>query len=205
MSGHHLKFFDIMDNSPDSLPNVSCFDLFVKDPKVCKLGVIQGTHSFITHVIKGIEQSSKNSTFIDLLNQFTKVPIKTHVFQRMTKSILQELALCVLQELISCGPSRAQNLSLVLQETRAHGKTVVIEQDEFPVDDEFIGDIDEAFFKLSDVTGFSPEKKVASGQGHEAPCPPSDDKVFFVTPIKTKPKSLRGDFQVNLRQKSIHN
>ena len=94
---------------------------------------------------------------------------------------------------------------LVLQETRTHGKTVVIEQDEFPVDDEFIGDIDEAFFKLSDVTGFSPEKKVASGQGHEAPCAPSDAKVFFVTPIKTKPKSLRGDFQVNLRQKSIHN
>ena len=199
-------FLLIMDFSPDSLPNVSCFDLFVKNPKGCKLSVIQGAHSFITHVvIKGTEQSPKNSVFIDLFNQFTKVPIKSYVFQRMTKSILQELALCVLQELISCGPSRAQNLSLVLQETRAHGKTVVIEQDEFPVDDEFIGDIDEAFFKLSDVTGFSPEKKVASGQGHEAPCPPSDDKVFFVTPIKTKPKSLRGDFQVNLRQKSIHN
>ena len=103
--GHHLKFFVIMNNSPDSLPNVSCFDLFVKNPKGCKLEVIQGSHKFLSDVINGSEQSPINSVFIGLFNQFTKVPIKDYVFQRMTKSILQELALCILQELISYGPT----------------------------------------------------------------------------------------------------
>ena len=114
----------------------------------------------------------------------------------MTKSILQELALCILQELISYGSDRAQNLSLVLEETRTGGKTVVIEKNEFPVDTDFISDIDETFFKISDVTGFSSDKKVISGQGHEAPYAPPDAKGFF-TPIKVKPRSLRRDFQVN--------
>ena len=184
-----------MSKSPDSLPNVSCFDLFLKNPKGCKIGVIQGAHKFMTHVIQGSEQSPKNFIFIGLFNQFAKVPIKEYIFQRMTKTILQELALCILQELISYGPSRAKNLTLVLEETKANGKTVVIEKDEFPVSPEFISDIDEAFFKLSDITGFSPDKKVASGQGHEAPYVLPDAKGFF-TPIKAKRKSLEGDFQV---------
>ena len=73
----------------------------------------------------------------------------------------------------------------------------VIEKDEFPVIPEFISDIDEAFFKLSDITGFFPDKKVASGQGHEAPHVLPDAKGFF-TSIKAKRKSLEGDFQVKL-------
>ena len=40
VSGHTSIFLLIMDFSPDSLPNVSCFDLFVKNPKGCKLSVI---------------------------------------------------------------------------------------------------------------------------------------------------------------------
>ena len=82
-----------MDFSPDSLPNVSCFDLFVKNPKGCKLEVIQGSHKFLSDVIKGSEQSPKNSVFIGLFNHFTEKKIKDYVFQRMTKSILQELAI----------------------------------------------------------------------------------------------------------------
>ena len=97
------NFLLIMDFSPDSLPNVSCFDLFVKNPKGCKLEVIQGSHKFLSDVIKGSEQSPKNSVFIGLFNHFTEKKIKDYVFQRMTKSILQELALCILQELISHG------------------------------------------------------------------------------------------------------
>ena len=186
-----------MSKSPDSLPNVSCFDLFIKNPKGCKIGIIQGAHKYMTHVINGTEQSPKNSIFIGLFNQFTKIPIKEYIFQRMTKIILQELALCILQELILYGPSRAQNLTLVLESTKANGKTVVIEKDEFPVSPEFVSDVDEAFFMLSDITGFSPEKKVASGQGHEAPYA-LPDKMGFYTPIKAKRKSLEGDLRVSL-------
>ena len=141
----------------------------------------------MTHVIKGTETSPKNSTFIGLFNQFTKVPVKDYVFTRMTKTILQELALCVLQELILYGPARAQNLTLVVVETKAGGKTVAIEKDEFPVSPEFVSDIDEAFFKLSDITGFSPDKQVASGQGHDAPYVLPNPDGFF---------TLNGGYQI---------
>ena len=192
------KFFVNNEFSPDSLPNVSCFDLFVKNPKGCKLEVIQGSHKFLSDVIKGSEQSPKNSVFIGLFNHFTEKKIKDYVFQRMTKSILQELALCILQELISYGPGRAGNLNLVLGETKTGGRTVVIQQpsEEFPVDEEFVREIDEAFFTLHDLTGFSPERKVAAGQGHEAPCSPPDERGYF-TPKKTAPKSLERAFEVS--------
>jgi len=106
------KFFVKMNFSPDSLPNSSCFELFLKDPKGCKTEVVQGAHKFISDVINGSEQSPKNSVFIGLFNQFTKNPVKDYIFQRMTKSILQELALCLLQEIISGGPERAISLNL---------------------------------------------------------------------------------------------
>ena len=124
----------------------------------------------------------------------------------MTKSILQELALCILQELISYGPGRAQNLDLVLVETKAGGKTVAIAQppDEFPIDDAFIRDIDEAFFTLHDLTGFSPEKKVASGQGHDAPYSPPDKRGYF-TPQKATPKSLERVFEVHVTTPLLDN
>ena len=100
------------------------------------------------------------------------------------------------QELILYGPARAQNLALVIEETKTGGKTVVIEKDEFPVSPEFVSDIDEAFFKLSDITGFSPDKQVVSGQGHDAPYVLPNPDGFF-TPIKAKRKSLGEDFQVS--------
>ena len=94
----------------------------------------------------------------------------------MTKSILQELALCLLQEIISGGPKRAASLNLVVEETKSGGKTVVVEQqpEEFPVDEDFVRDVDEAFFHITDLTGSSPDVKVVSGQGHEAPYSPPD-------------------------------
>ena len=161
--------------------------------------VIQGSHKFMIDVIKGSEQSPKNSVFIGLFNQFSKEEIKPYVFQRMTKVILQELALCILQELIPYGTGRAENLNLVVEQTKAGGKTVVIEQppEEFPVDEAFVRDIDEAYFTLHDLTGLSPDKKVVSGQGHEAPYSPPDKHGCF-TPKKATPKSLEGDFEVSL-------
>ena len=167
-----------MNFSPESLPNCSCFELFLKNPKGCKPEVVQGSHKFISDVIKGSERSPTNSVFIGLFNQFTKDPVKDYVFQRMTKSILQELALCLLQEIISGGPERAASLNLVVEETKAGGKTVVVEKQpaEFPVDEDFVRDIDEAFFRITDLSGDSPDVKVASGQGHEVPYSPPDER-----------------------------
>ena len=184
-------------SSPDSLPNSSCFELFVKNPKGCKPDLIQGAHKFMLNVIEGSEPSPTNKVFIGLFNQFTKKPIKDYVFKRMTKSILQELALCILQDLISGGPLRAAGLNLVVEETKSGGKTVVVQQrpEEFPVDHDFVRDIDEALFRLTDLTGASPDKKVASGAGLGPPYSPPDENGFF-TPIKAKPKSLEQNLEV---------
>ena len=197
VSGHHRIFCVKMNISPDSLPNSSCFELFLKDPKGVKPEVVQGAHKFISDVIDGSEQSPKNSAFIGLFNQFTKNPVKDYIFQRMTKSILQELALCLLQEIISGGPERAASLNLVVEKTKAGGQTVVVEKhDEFPVDEAFVLDIDEAFFRITDLTGSSPDVKVVSGQGHGAPYSPPDERGYF-TPTKAKPTSLDGKFEVS--------
>ena len=61
------------------------------------------------------------------------------------------------------------------EDIKANGKTVVIEKNEFPMSPEFISDVDESFFKLSDITGFSPDERLTSDQslsdqGHEVPC-----------------------------------
>lgn len=207
MSPVTVLFFVTMNvgNLPDSLPNVSCFDIFVRNPKNCETPVIQGSHKFMMDVIKGGEQSPTNSVFMGLFGHFTKEPLKNYIYQRMTKPILQELALCILQELIAGGPERAQSLNLVVEETRAGGKTVVIETDvgeEFPVDKDFIRDIDETFFRITDLTGNSPDKKVASGQGHAPPYSPPDENGFF-TPIKGKPRALEAEFEVSSDQAII--
>ena len=53
----------------------------------------------------------------------------------------------MVQELISGGPDRAVILNLVVQETKVGDKTVVVEKnDEFPVDHQFVRDIDEVLF-----------------------------------------------------------
>ena len=186
-----------MDFPPDSLPNISCFDMFVRNPKGCKPNMIQGAHRYLSDVIKKNENGPKNSVFIGLFNHLIKTPVKDYVFRRMTKSILQELALCILQDLISGGPERAVNLNLVVEETKTGGKTVVVEKrlEEFPVDEEFVRDINETFFRLTDLTGVSPDRKVTSGQGHQPPYSPPDEFGFF-TPIKPKAKSLADTFEV---------
>ena len=72
--------------------------------------VVHGAHRFLSDVIRGAEQSTINSVFIELFNQFTKVQVKDYIYRRITKSFFLELFLCLVQqELISgalTGPSR---------------------------------------------------------------------------------------------------
>ena len=124
--------------------------------------------------------------------------MKDYVYRRMTKSILLELAFWLIQELISGGPALAVNLNLVTDETKSGGKTVVIgkDYDEFPVDDQFARDIDEALFTLTDLTGNSLDKKVLSRQRIEArySSPGKDD---FFTPNKLNPKDQGRNMEVD--------
>ena len=187
-----------MSLSPDSLPNCSCFDIFVRDPKNCKHEIVIGAHKFLSEVIAGKEKSPVNSVFIGLFGKFTKTEVKNYVHRHMTKKILLELALCVIQEIILGGAARARTLQLVVEETRTGGKTVVIEKpaEEFPVDEEFVRDIDEAFFCIHDLEGKSPDIRLSSGQGRSPSYSPLEEDGSF-TPKKGKPKSLSRDLEVH--------
>ena len=75
-------FFVKISISHDSLPNNSCFERFLKDPKGCKPEMVQGTHKFISDVIGGSEQNTINVVvFICLFNQFIKNPWKIMSFR----------------------------------------------------------------------------------------------------------------------------
>ena len=185
-------------STSDSIPSISYWDIFIRNPKGCSDKVVQGAHKFLSDVINGTEQSPTNSVFMNLFDQFTTTPVKKYVYQRMTRKILQELALRMLQEIISGGPTRAKSLQLELEETRSGGKTVVIKEstEEFPVDEEFVRDIDEAFFSIGDSSGLSPQIRLASGQGRIPPYFPPDGSGYF-TPKKAQPRSLAADFEVS--------
>ena len=125
---------------------------------------------------------------------FAQEGIKEYVFRRMKKLILLELALCLVQDLISADPKRAASLEIRIERCSAGFKKAVIAtneseketpDDEFPLDPTFDWDsIDEAAFCLHDKTDDSPDSKFVSGQGKPAPYAPPSEDGSFTTPVK---------------------
>jgi len=110
-----------------------------------------------------------------------------------------ELALCVLQEIATGGPQRANSLELLVAKTSAGGKRVVIADDilpqaqpsKFPLSPEdalIFRNIDEATFTISDSLGNTPELTVTSGHGKEPPYSQPDADGCF-TPEKSNDSS----------------
>ena len=180
------------------LTNLEHFQKFSEDPKNCSLQTVQGSHCYIANVIKGTEDGPKNSVLIEIFNHFVKDEVKDYVYHRMKKSILLELALCVLQEIASGSPGRAKSLELHVANSSAGGKCVVISEEDpkpdaskFPLSPEdaaIYRDIDEATFKIGDSLGSSPERTVTSGRGKDPPYSKPDADGCF-TPEKSKETS----------------
>ena len=123
--------------------------------------------------------------------------IKDYIFRRIQKSLLLELALCILQDVATNGLGRLATLNLAIEKTLAGGKNVVVEpqserpDNEFLEDEAFLHEIDEIFVRFSDASGSSPDVKFAAGAGHSACYSPPDAKGNFVTPTKRGcPKAL---------------
>ena len=171
--------------------DIELFQVFSENPKGCNLETIQGSHRYIANVIKGSEESPNKSVLIDIFNSFSKDKIKDYVYNRMKKSILLELALCILQEIAAGGPDRAINLQLQIDKTSSGGKQIIIapdegKKDEFPLshsDESTFLEIDEASFSMLDAHGKSPEKTVVSGHGKKCPYSQPDEHGYF-TPVK---------------------
>ena len=124
------------------------FDLFSQDPKGVSMEVINADHNYIATVIAEKKCGPTIQSLIKIFTVFVRVPVKDYVFTRMTKPILLELALCIIQEIVSNGLARLKTLHLEVTISKSGGKTVRV-ADEFSADGEkydedFLGEIDEA-------------------------------------------------------------
>ena len=123
---------------------------------------------------------------------FAQEGTKEYVFRRMKKQIILELALCLVQDLLSGGVERASSLEIQIEKCSAGNKKAVISTkeeesesfDEFPLDPSFDWNIDEAFFCLHDKSGVSPDSKIISGQGRAAPYSRPAADGSFASPTK---------------------
>jgi len=188
-----------MENSQGKT-DVECFETFSNNPKKASMEIIHGAHKFIAKVIQDDEPGPTCPTLIKMFAFFTKKPIKSYVFTRMTKPILLELALCIIQDLALNGPARAKNLQLELVDSKSGGKTVKV-ADQFKEDGseynhDFLASIDEAFFKLKDAEGKSPDFHIAAGQGHKASYSPFGKDGAFVRTRGLAARSLDDPIKV---------
>ena len=174
------------------------FTEFTSDPKGSSMQTILGAHRFLANVIENEDDGPTLKTLMKIFRPFVpQDSIKDYIFRRIKKSLLLELALCILQDVASNGISRLASLCLAVEKTRSGGKNVVVEpQSERPdnetIEDEaFMEEIDEIFFRFSDSKGNSPDVKFAAGAGHPPSYSPPDGKGNFITPEKRgNPKAL---------------
>ena len=183
-------------SSVQNIPNIERFQEFLDNPTGSDIPTLSGAKKYLTDVIKGDEAGPTCNMLIDMFHEFTRKEIKDYVFQRMRKTILLELALGIVSEILAHGIQRAKTIELVVTGTKAKGKTVVIAEDdarpEFPLsedDAQRYRFIDEASFDLRDSSGDSPGSKLSSGKKESARGKESADP--FQTPQKAiNPKSL---------------
>ena len=170
------------------------FTLFSKDPKKVTPKILNGSHRFISKAIETSSSTPSRGVLIQIFMSFAQKGIKEYIFKQMKKQILLELALCLVQDLLSGDKDRANSLEIQIEKCSKGNKKAVIatrvasgeEEDEFPLDDSFDYNIDEASFCLHDKSGASPDSKFVSGQGRPAPYSPPEADGSFSTPTKGK-------------------
>ena len=184
------------------------FREFCESPRDSGIVTIQGSHKYISLAIRGEIPTPKKSILTELFKEFSTEPIKDYIFKRIPKRMLLELALCVLQDIISKGTERAKSLQLVVAKTSSGEKTVVINGAD---DDTSVAgaaadphaQINDAIFHLSDKHGKSPNVSLAIGENRDPAYQPPDKQGYF-TPARSARKSLRKDFEVSEYTKFIH-
>ena len=181
-----------MDKNPQVMKDSECFGRLKAMGRDVSIDVFRGAHKYIARATEDPKMGPKVADLVEFFNQFSKEKIQFYNFSRMTKPLLLELALRVIQEVLYNGISRAKTLQLELVKTKFGGKKVKIvdpfqvERDDF--DDAFLGKIDEAFFCLKDTDGQSPDVQFAIGNGHKSPYSPFAKDGAFLRP---KPKAAR--------------
>ena len=175
--------------------------IFSENPRHFNIKVLQGSHKFISLALRNKTTAPKKSTLIDIFNEFASEPIKDYVFHRISKKLLLELALRIIQEIVQKGVDRASSLQLVVQKTSNGAKSVVIARNNDKDSDaaETIegAEIEDATFTLKDKHGVSPDISVAIGKNRDPPYQEPDATGYF-TPKRGPRKSLAKYFQVHI-------
>ena len=191
----------------NQITNIEHFQEFSDNPRESDKQTILGSIKYVEDSIMGKEKGPSCNTLIQIFNQFEGLDEeddkpKKYIYMRMTKPLLLELALKVLEEIATGEPGRAKDLKLAVKSSKANGKIVDIAKvghnGEFPLSPEEEGalfkTINEAEFSLIDKKGRSPEVKfsVISPQGKDVAGIPFSQKDPFVTPPSKR--SLHSSF-----------
>ena len=126
------------------------------------------------------------------------------MFKSIKKQLNLELAVAIVQDLLSNGPERAKRIELKVVKLASNGKKVTI-ADEFasvgdkPLSQDDIPGIDEAIIRLSDKSGDSPSKRIALGASHGPPFRPEEVQDGYFTPNRKARRSLATDLEVGKR------
>ena len=191
-----------MEESTHFKYDLDCFNQFKDSPKDVSIEVIKGAHKHIARAVKKPEMGPKVQEMIDIFDQFAQEPIPKYVFTRMTKPLLLELVLCIIQDILLNGVGRANSIRLEAVKLKAGGKIVKIvdqfEVEEVGKDEAMFQDIDEAYFRLLDAEGKSPDVKISVGQGHDVPYSPFANDGAFVRPKSRAVRSLGSAIEVGL-------
>ena len=171
------------------LDDHSLFKIFCNSPKTFSNTALHASHRFLVKSVPEKKSPVTKTILIKILMNFVQPDIKEYHFKRMSRAILVELAICIVQDLIQNGPGRAQSLELQLLKSSAGGATVSI-ADPFvdeagSYDEDFLREIDEidaAEFNLRDKSGATPDKQINSGQGFARPFLEPNEEGSFVTP-----------------------
>ena len=196
-----------MDKNPQNVEDSRCFSRLEAMGRDVSIDVFKGAHKYIARATNDPKIGPKVADLVEFFNHFTHEKIQYYNFSRMTKPLLLELALCIIQDVLFNGIGRAKTLQLELVKTKFGGKTVKIadpfQEDREGFDDAFLGKIDEAFFCLKDKNGESPDIRLAAGQGHGTPYSPFAKDGAFVRPKPKAARSLAAPIEVLLFLNSV--
>ena len=189
-------------NPSDKNSGVEFFIKFSKNPKEVDIETVQGSHKFLSLVLGQKISSSvaKKSTLIRIFNQFLDEPVRDYVFHRISRKLLLELALRILQEFVKRGVQHARSLKLVVaKSTSSDEKTILIA----PSDGSSEGnnpyqapEVLDATFRLSDTSGLSPDVSFSIGKKRPPAFQRPDHAGYFTPSKKGARKSLSKDFKV---------
>ena len=174
--------------SSEKSSDLECFNTFLRDPTVFSEGILQGTHKYLVDSLNGDQDGPTVDELFDIFEVFSRATIKKYVFKRIQKKLNLELAIAIVQDLLSNGEGRAETLLLEVEHLSGNGKKVVIADQftaagEVPLSQKDFPFIDEAIFRLSQSKeSGGDQKSIPIGGKHGSPLKKDEIETGYYTP-----------------------